>query len=231
MHSRWSHIKSDALRMRKRGSSIGNIESRLGIPRSTLSGWFRYIKLSKYHRHRLNIRRKRGLILARKEAVKWHHARKKERMANAVLEGKKTIDTLDVENPEIIELALAMLYMGEGSKKNSQTAMGNSDPLVLTFFVQAIQKLYGLSPSDFSCHLHLRADQDPKKLTRYWATTLGIPIRNFGKSLVDKRTAGSPTYPHYKGVCTVNCFRVAIQRKLMYIAATFCATIAQRKGG
>ena len=187
--------------------------------------------LSDYHKQRLKLRHEQALIHARKEAVKWHNARKAERLAYAISEGKQTLKKIEFDKREILELALAILYLGEGSKKNSQTAMGNSDPLILNFFVQAIQKLYGISPADFTCHLHLRADQDSRKMERYWSRALGIPLKNFRKALIDKRTLGSKTYPYYKGVCAVNCSGVAIQRKLMYIATAFCSKVAGNAGG
>jgi len=38
MKSKWYELKPDAIKLRKKGFSIGKIERRLGIPRSTLSG-------------------------------------------------------------------------------------------------------------------------------------------------------------------------------------------------
>ena len=46
MRSKWFELKPDAIKLRKKGLSIREIELRLGIPRSTLSGWLKDIKLS-----------------------------------------------------------------------------------------------------------------------------------------------------------------------------------------
>ena len=46
MKSRWFELKSKAVRLRKSGKSIRFIEGKLGIPKSTLSGWFKNIELS-----------------------------------------------------------------------------------------------------------------------------------------------------------------------------------------
>ena len=225
MSSQWLALKSEAIRMRTRGASIRDVEAKLGIPRSTLSGWFKHLKLSEYHQKVLRKKAARAIIRARVEAVKWHNLQKTLRMKLAAEDAARTLNNIDFTNSAIVELALAILYLGEGTKKTAQTAMGNSDPLILRFFVRTIQKLYSLTPTDFKCHLHLRADQDPEKMARYWSRELGIPRRNFLKPLIDQRTFGSPTYPHYKGVCAITCQRVAIQRKLMYIAIEFCKKI------
>jgi transposase len=47
MRSKWSELKPKACKVRRQGISIRSIEKKLGIPRSTLSGWFRDINLSK----------------------------------------------------------------------------------------------------------------------------------------------------------------------------------------
>lgn len=217
--------------MRKRGASIRDIESRLDIPRSTLSYWLRVVPISNHHKESLKRRADQALVKARKEAVKWHNAQKAMRMKLAEDDAWRTLERIDCLNNDILELALSLLYLGEGAKKSTVTAMGNSDPLVLHFFVQSLHRLYGIPLTDMKCELHLRADQNAKKMTRFWSRTLGIPSANFRKASFDSRTAGRTTYPDYKGVCIVNCSRVAIERKLVYIATTFCSKIAEGVGG
>jgi len=231
MHIQQFELKSEAIRLRKRGASIRDIEKRLGIARSTLSYWFRDVEISLHNKRLLKRRWDRALIKARVAAVKWHNGKKAERLAFAAEEGEKTLTLIDTERHEILELALALLYMGEGAKKSVVTAMGNSDPLILRFFVGSLYRLYGVPITEMKCELHLRADQNPEKIIKYWSKTLGIPKRNFTRPSLDVRTAGRPTYPHYNGVCIVRCSRVAIQRKLVYIAKTFCNQIAESVGG
>ena len=210
--------------MRRQGASLRDVARRFTIPNSTLHYWFRNITLSPYHVKLLKRRADRSLITARVAAVKWHNAQKARRLQHARSEALVSLDRINLSQKEIIELALAFLYLGEGAKKNSYTGMGNSDPRILRFFVDSIVSLYGVPRSQFKCHLHLRSDQDPVILARYWSRTLVIPLRNFNKPLIDKRTIGSATFPHYKGVCSISCSHVEIQRKLMYIATTFCDT-------
>ncbi len=164
-------------------------------------------------------------MVAREKAVIWHNAKKAERLALASYEANLTLKKLEGEKREIVELALAFLYLGEGSKKAIGTSMGNSDPTILRFFINALRFIYEIPTTDFKCELHLRADQNPILMKKYWSKELGLPLSNFGAVMLDIRTAGKPTYVHYKGVCVVRCSRVAIQRKLMYIARGFCDKI------
>mgnify|MGYP001590155369 FL=1 len=225
MISKWYGLKEKALALRKRGFSIRNIELRLGIPRSTLSGWVKNIKLSKNQKKALRKNFINGLITARKLAVIWHNQQKENRLSHAKNEAEKILEKIDISNKEIAELSLAMLYLGEGFKKKSVTGVGNSDPLILILFISLVKKIYSLKKEDFVCNLHLRADQNPEELISYWSKILKIPKINFGKSSIDKRTLGSKTYSDYRGVCVVRCGNVAIQRKLVYLSRTYCEKI------
>jgi len=174
---------------------------------------------------------KRRLIKARRKAVLWHHAQKEKRLKEAENQALKTIGAIDIANKEVLELALAILYMGEGTKKKVETAMGSSDPLILKFFLASLKTLYNLDIKKIKCRLNLRADQSPEKMKRFWARELKLPLDNFGYVNLDKRTIGSKTYPYYKGVCHVLCGNVAIQRKLVYMSKIFCKKVIEKHLG
>lgn len=215
--------------MRKRGASLRNVARKLGIANSTLSYWFKDIALSQRYKNQLKKRADRSLISARKAAVQWHNFQKEKRLEAAKSDARKCLAAIDLASDPIAELSLALLYLGEGMKKTNSTAMGNSHPLILSFFVSMLERLYAVPRSEMKCEIHVRADQDPLVISRYWSRILRIPLRNFGKPSVDLRTAGRPTYPDYRGVCVVRCARVAIQRKLMYIATEFCVKAAEQR--
>ena len=229
MKSKWFDSKEEAIKLRRRGTSIKKIEARLGIPRSTLSGWLKNVYLSSKHKRKLLNDWKNGLIQARKAAVRWHNGQKEIRLQNAETAAQETLSALDVKKKEVLDLAFAMLYLGEGMK-GSATSMGNSDPLILKFFIAALLQNYDIDKSKIKCDLHLRADQDPKKLKRYWSKELGLPLSNFLSVSIDKRTVGSKTYPYYKGVCVLRCGSVAIQRKLLYLSRKFCQEVITMGG-
>lgn len=222
MKSRWYEIKPEALKLRKNGKSIRYVESKLGIPRSTLSGWFKEVKLTKAQKLILEDEWKKSLTKARKKAVLWHNAQKAERLLKARDEAAHLLGKLNIEDKNLLELALSFLYLGEGFKKSTNTALGNSDPLILKFFVAVLKKNYNLSPNKIKCELHLRADQNPVLMKKFWSRELKIPLTNFTGVSVDSRTLGKKTYSYYKGVCVLRCGNVAIQRKLMYLSEGFC---------
>lgn len=223
MKSQWFQHKEKAIALRKQGLSYREIENLLLVPRSTLSHWLRDIKLSDEQNQRLTQNYGNGLIKARVKASQWHKAQKVLRLQKAKDEAESVLKEI-VINDNLVELAAAMLYLGEGAKNNT-TAIGNSNPLILKFFIAVLRKKYGLSLEQIRCELHLRADQKPGEIKEYWSKELGLPLTNFRTIVFDHRTAGRPTYPSYKGVCIINCGNIAIQRKLIYLYNQFCQRV------
>lgn len=228
MTSKWSELKSDAIILRKQGKSLPYVHAKLGISKSTLSYWFKDIILTEKQKEKLDENWKSALIKAREGAVKWHNREKLERLQLAEHEGLDLLSRIDMNDASITELALALLYLGEGTKAKDETGMGSSDPLILKFFITCLRKIYGVPEDKIMCELHLRADQDPKKMIIFWSKQLHVSKENFTKPYLDKRTKGTVTYNSYKGVCLVRCGKVAIQRKLVYIAKHFCTELSAK---
>jgi hypothetical protein len=223
MMSQWYELKDRAVSLRKQGLSIREIESLLSIPRSTLSGWFKGIELTNQQKLRLKQNSDLALVKARAKASEWHRTQKVNRLAKAEAEANVLLNRIELSD-DIIELALAMLYLGEGARFGT-TAIGNSNPLIMKFFLSVLLKKYEIDLSKIRFDLHIRADQDPNEVKEYWAQQLGVPISSFKYVAADQRTAGRTTYPHYHGVCIINCGNVAIQRKLIYLYQLFCQKV------
>ncbi|HVA11524.1 MAG TPA: hypothetical protein VNG32_05170 [Candidatus Dormibacteraeota bacterium] len=227
MKSKWFDKKEDALRLRTNGVSIRTIEKSLGIPRSTLSNWFKNVELAPVHTARLAQNRTLALIEARKLASAWHREQKQKRLLAAEAAAHEVMEQIQISQP-ILDLSLAMLYLGEGAKGKT-ASISSSSPMILKFVLAVLKKNYNIKPSAIRCELHLRADQDARELKTYWSQQLQIPITNFGYVAYDKRTAGRATYSTYKGVCVL-LHGVAIQRKLMYLYNTFCQQVIDEAG-
>jgi hypothetical protein len=223
--SKWYELKPKAIVLRKNGTSIREVEKILKIPRSTLSGWFRNIKLTKSQKIRLDTNWQKALYNARKHAVIWHNHQKELRMKIAQDEAIQTLNKIKLKDKSVLELALAMIYMGEGSKKNV-TSLGNTNPLILKFFIKSLSILYKIDKTEIRCELHLRNDQNAQKMIKYWSKEISIPKNRF-TATKDKRPIKSKTYPNYMGVCVVRCGKIAIQRKLGFIGEGFCNKIVE----
>lgn len=222
MASQWFILKDKVIKLRKEGTSIGVINKEYGIPKSTLSSWFRKIKLNKYQKGRIYKQASIKMENARKKAVLWHNNQKKIRLNQAKTEAFATLNKLDLKDKNIIELALSFLYLEEGAK-TKVTSLGNTNPLILKFFITSINLIYK-NVRISKCELHLRSDQDAMKEIKYWSNELKMPIDNFG-FVKDKRKIKSPTYQDYHGVCVIRFNNIAIQRRLVFLSNEFCNII------
>lgn len=227
MKSQWYGLKPKAIKLRQNGRSIRFIESRLKIPRSTLSLWFRGIILTDKQKSKLKKEWLKGLVKARVKAVIWHNAQKAIRITEAKLAARNTFKKLNISDRNIIELAVSMLYLGEGNKKGDSTSIGNSNPLILKFFISALKLAYDYDQLKIKCELHLRSDQNADQIRKYWAKELNLPLKNFTSISIDQRTRGSKTYLDYKGVCVLQCGSISIQRRLVFLSNLFCDKIIQ----
>jgi hypothetical protein len=223
MKSRWFEYKEQAIALRKTGMSIKTIETRLGIARSTLSGWFKDVELTEEQRLKLMKDGRDGWQKARVKAVEWHKAQKALRLLKAKQEAIETLSKIELTD-EVLDLAFAMLYLGEGAKSGG-TSLASSEPKILRFVLVVLRHNYQITNDMIRCDLHLRMDQDETKMKEYWSHELGIPLEKFKYAAFDKRSAGKPTYDHYKGVCVVTCGNIAIQRKLIYLYNLFCEKV------
>ncbi|MSU75154.1 MAG: hypothetical protein EXS55_01415 [Candidatus Magasanikbacteria bacterium] len=206
-------LKKQAITLRRRGYTFPMIEQKLGVPRATLSGWFSGLKLSPIVYQHLLARKRRHLVAARKKALKILKNNRDERAVelNSQIQNEFSTLVLSVQQKELL---LAMLYLGEGFKKRSTIALGNSNPRILSMFVQLVREIYQLQESKFRCFLYLRADQDQEKEKKFWSKILHIPLSQFRKSQHDKRTLGKKTWKGYHGVCAVYCYDATIEKRL-----------------
>lgn len=227
MKSKWFEYKSEARKLRAKGLSIKAIQKKLGIPLSTLSGWLKDVELSDKQKAVLKKKWRQSLIDARVKAVAWHNKQKRFRMEVAEMEALKSLTEIDIKDKAILDLTLAILYLGEGSKKTPGTCMGNSDPKILNFFLAVLRSNYGINNESIKCELHLRADQNPNEIRKYWSKELCVPLKQFTTISIDERTRGRATYQTYKGVCVLRCGNVAIQRKLVYLSKVFCERVIE----
>lgn len=213
--------------MRKAGKSIRDIELALDIPRSTLSGWLKDIKLSSTQEKVLLVNRQVLLAKARVLAAKKHKENKQKRVASVHASINETLQSMSVNDMTMLEVALALLYLGEGSKTRQGLRLGNSNPRVIRFYIHALIKIYGLPKESLYFALHLRADQNATKEKAFWSKALNMPIASFRYVTKDPRTVGKPTLPDYHGVCLAQGGPVEIQRRLMYLAEAFCERVTR----
>lgn len=212
-------IKQRAIKLRQQGNTYSEIKAKLNltIPKSTLSNWCKNITLPKNYQDRIKKQQIYNLYRARIVAIKVNQEKRKVYLDNLENKNKYLVNTL--KNKDVAKIALAMLYLGEGSKtQKGSLTFGNSSVEIISLFLKLLRSCYILDETKFRCTVQCRADQNIKKLENYWSKITNIPLNNFYKAQVDKRTLDKPSKkPDYKGVCRINYFSADIYNELIII--------------
>jgi len=190
--------KQKALIMRRKGMSYSQIKDKLGISKSTLSGWLYNMPLSEKRIRELQadspirIERFRNTMRAKREA----------RLEKVFQKVSKDIGVFSER--EIFLLGL-FLYWGEGTKmQKGSVVLTNTNPSMLKFFIKWLE-LFNVKRKNLKIKLHLYSDMNIKKSIGFWSKELKIPVSQFRKSYIKRTKLSSITYKNGfgKGTCCV----------------------------
>ncbi|MEI6690627.1 MAG: helix-turn-helix domain-containing protein [bacterium] len=212
----FSEVHNQAIELRQKGESYREISKKLNIARSTLNGWLKDIVLSDEQKERLHNQWLAGFAKARLNGTQVQKQRRAERAIENSKQVAEYVAGLDI-NENMLKIFLAGLYLGDGFKIRGRLGLGNADPKIVLLFVTLIRQLYPIDESRLCCAIFCRADQDPDLLINYWSSLLNIPISQFHKTQIDRRTTAKPSYEGYHGVCAVNYCDGSMQSNILTI--------------
>lgn len=212
-------IKEKVIKLRKQGKTYLEIQKVLkrNMPKSNLSYWCRNIplpgnyqrKIEEYNKFNLNKARKIALIV---------NKNKREKYLKSVASRNKHLPII-FKNKNVAKISAALLYLAEGQKRKRGSLMfGNSDPFIIDLFLHLLRYCYNIDETKFRCTLQCRADQNIKKLERFWSQVTKISLSQFYKARIDSRTIGKPSKKlDYKGVCRIDYFSADLYIELTQI--------------
>lgn len=202
-------LKSKIVALRKKGNTYKEIQKKAGaeLPKSTLSYWCKGIVISNAQKKRIDKMILINLTNARQIALKTLKQKNQFRLQTFKKKNERLLKQI-FKDRNCAKIMLAMLYWAEGAKtKKGALTFGCSDPEMIKMFLHLLRRCYDLDERKFRCTLQCRADQDIRKLERFWTLTTGIPRNQFYKAQIDKRTIGKPSRKkNYKGVCRIDYF-------------------------
>ncbi|MEK7498134.1 MAG: hypothetical protein AAB656_04420 [Patescibacteria group bacterium] len=174
------HLKNFAISLRQQGYSYELIKEKTGVSKSTLSNW---LKLLPYKANQEVIER---ISRGQKKSSETLRTLRLERIRRA-----KKIAVLElgqISKRDLLLLGIG-LYIGEGSKYDRGfIQFTNSDPKVIKLMMAWFTQILNLNLSNFYMRLHLYPDNKEKEAISFWSNLTMVPVRQFGKTYVDKRT-------------------------------------------
>jgi hypothetical protein len=212
-------IKEKTRKLRKQGWSLGEISQKLNIPKNTISGWVKEIELTKEQKSR--IKRKEIASAARGRILAADLLQEKiNQWKKSIRQKVNHLGEIPFRDRHIGKLICGILYSCEGGKypNTRHLTFVNSDPKMIKLFLGLLRTYFNVNEEKLRCKIQQRFDQSVDDLKIFWSNLTKIPLDQFHKSYVDKRTKHKPTLKkNYKGVCSIQYFDTALQFELQAI--------------
>ena len=189
-------LQDKAIKLRKKGLSYGEIKKQINVAKSSLSLWLKHVELKPEHRARLYTKHIQFLNLGSQS--------QKERRAREVTEIIKNAEE-EITCPLSVDthrLMGAALYWAEGSK-NGLCQITNSDPHLICFMVNWIEKMFSITSDRLKARLNIYPQQNERQIKKFWSELTGIPIERFGKSFVKPLSTGFKKNNLYYGTIKI----------------------------
>lgn len=181
-------VRDRALKLRLTGKSYNEINKVLGVPKSTLSGWFKDVVLSDVAKTRLMSRTRLGsATLVKRNKMQTQEAGERARKIQS--SAKKEIPVLTRRDLLIISV---VLYWAEGYKRlkikdgkermDHKISLVNSDAEMVSTFVRFLQNILGISPEKIRLTMRLYAHINENEARVYWMRATGLPRERFFKT-------------------------------------------------
>ncbi|KKS89231.1 MAG: hypothetical protein UV65_C0036G0007 [Parcubacteria group bacterium GW2011_GWF2_43_11] len=192
----YPQLKIQAIRLRKKGLSYGEIKKETPVAKSTLSLWLKTVPLTKDQRKRLYTKS----ILNMARGAQSQKERRKREITEIIETAEKEIQ-LPISF-EAYRLLGAALYWAEGSKTNG-FKITNSDPNFILFMVRWFEKVFQISPQNLKVWLNIYPQQNELEIKKFWSQLTNIPLENFGKSFTKPLNKGYKKNNLYYGTISI----------------------------
>lgn len=170
--------KQQAIVLRKKGFSLCEIAEKLGVAKSSVSGWVRGVVLDSKIQKKLHKR-----SFSRDAIEKRRTSRllgEKQKRIQIILGAEKEIKKITKKDLRIIGTAL---YWAEGGKRRAGSArVSNSDPYLILFMMRFFREICEVPEKKFRGQIHTHSHLNVRKSECYWSELTGIPVSQFYKT-------------------------------------------------
>lgn len=211
----------------QQGLSYNEISALTGISKSTLSSWLREFSLTPEQESRLQARLRANRATFAARALPINRERYQRARQQAYQTGANLVSKLP-NDPCVHELALAMLYLGDGSKTGGAVRLGSVNPKILRYFIWTLKNLHHIEIQRLTCRLHLiEAVRDrEEQLVQWWMNQLDLPKKHFRQATFDTRSQVRRVTNDYHGVCVVTYSDIYLQQRVLGLARTYIQSLA-----
>ncbi len=194
--------KKLAIQLRKSGLSYKEIQQKVHVSKSLLSGWFKYLELTENEEEILKSRIKGRVDKGRISSTLSNRARRIGRETVAFDDAKKLFDAHKAQSEFLAGVAL---YWAEGSKRTCEFQFINSDADMIVFMCRWVTKYMNISKDKMKFRLFIHKIEGYEQSHQFWAKKLGIEPLKFEKTIYKPTQHAIKKNPNYNG-----CLRISI---------------------
>ena len=145
-------LKNKVQSLRKTGKTFGEMQKIVGIkiPKSTLSNWCKNIPLPPAFQKRLEKINYVNLRKASKLAIERSKNAKLNLIKDLRKNNKHLLSKID---KNVGKMLLAMLYLGEGAKRDGILMLGSSDVNIIKLFLKLLELCYEIDRDLIKCRI------------------------------------------------------------------------------
>ncbi len=211
------------------GKSYGEIGKLLGIPKSTINSWFGKTTREPWHRktmleHLAKIRKLAAFALKNK----WER-QKTEETKLLKMKIEKELIYYPLKNKGFYKSLLAMLYWAEGSKHKSMSGLkfANTDPNLALLYLTLLRSCYNIEETKLKISLYLHYYHSIRKVKNFWSKLLNIPLTQFNKVYLKKRSKTKRFRKNFVGICFIYYGSSKIRKELLELGLTLRKLITE----
>jgi hypothetical protein len=201
--------KNKAIELRKQGMTYSEIVQVVPVSRGLLSYWFRELELSKEEKEniasRMVDRRGKGML----KSISTNRKLRLDREIVAFEDAKNIFKEKCSNSRFLIGVAL---YWAEGAKKHYNFQFVNSDPEMITFMYNWIQKYLKVENSKIRCRLFIHKIPGYENIESFWAGKLGLQPSTFQRTIHKPTKHKVKKNPDYKGCMSLRVTNVYVFR-------------------
>ncbi len=175
-----AHIKNQVLLLRQDGYSYELIKQKTGVSKSTLSDWLHNLPYTP------NDEVKKRMLRGQLKSAKTLRGLRINRILKTKEISKHELGKVTKRDLMLLGIGL---YIGEGSKYDRGfIQFSNSDPKVIKLAMSWFTKILNVGINNFYLIVHCYPDNNVDKIIKFWSDLTNVPIYQFEKTYIDRRT-------------------------------------------
>lgn len=194
--------KEECRALRKQGLSVRKIAEQIGVSKGSVSIWVRDVNLSNDQIEELKMKS----VAGRKNSEAFRNKRRKSQK-----EGR-----IKIQKEDSGYAFGCALFWGEGNKCKNAIRLTNSDPKMLSFFVDFLRRYFNISKNDitFNFQYYLNNDLTFEDIVNYWSNQLELPKSSLRKGTLKSQYYSNSKVKHPYGIGSICCCNTDIVQQL-----------------